>query len=548
MQIELGLIAACGLAGAAIQLRVLALLKIKLKQIKEDQKRRDEEIEAQAAERFKEIDRDLTEWEKEHGSGFTRPKLQSPDTAARSDDTLIGRRARAASDLSDFRAAPRELERDHPLKDDRGQTAGLLPPMNLGDDIEGALPTHFVSGDVAGLARSHSDVSGRSQPASNKDAILADIEEIRKSIDWLKQGVSPNGSTSGSNPRSRKQSSASYGASQEADNALRPDYLALSARPRVQSMDLSLHLDSADPLSGGRRLGRPTSQPLRDEEWDAYVQERQLFTPPSGPTAPIPTTSTRPLSAAPLVDIPDAVQKALENRKRRESALEIAARREDSPELIEPDGAPAMEPSPARTSNAPIQILPPAKKASETAEVPRTRTYEELAERHRRKMRELQQPLTNAEKNQAKLESARSRWERSMHVEKLEFDQRQAEKLAAAKAKDKRTAPGQTSSKDRTSRDQKGQRRSSSGLTSQQLASIPAQSGHTRRSSTAKVLQWQQMQQGEVDLEQGRVSMAPSRARATSPDDSGNQDVPFPGSERSSRPPRTFSGPVIPRR
>ncbi len=84
MQIELGLIAATALAGAAIQLRVLAMLQLKLKQIKADQRRRDEEVEARAAERFKDVEKDLQDWEREHGSGMTSPRLRRPDTTGRS--------------------------------------------------------------------------------------------------------------------------------------------------------------------------------------------------------------------------------------------------------------------------------------------------------------------------------------------------------------------------------------------------------------------------------------------------------------------------------
>ena len=47
MEVELGLIGAVSLMGAAVQLRVLKVLQIKLKEIAMEQKKRDEELEAQ---------------------------------------------------------------------------------------------------------------------------------------------------------------------------------------------------------------------------------------------------------------------------------------------------------------------------------------------------------------------------------------------------------------------------------------------------------------------------------------------------------------------
>ena len=48
MEVELGLIGAVALMGAAVQLRILKILQIKLKEIAVEQKKRDEELEAQA--------------------------------------------------------------------------------------------------------------------------------------------------------------------------------------------------------------------------------------------------------------------------------------------------------------------------------------------------------------------------------------------------------------------------------------------------------------------------------------------------------------------
>ena len=83
----------------------------------------------------------------------------------------------------------------------------------------------------------------------------------------------------------------------------------------------------------------------------------------------------------------------------------------------------------------PPTILPPRKATSPPAQQPRTVTYEELTERHREKLRELQAPVTNAEKQQVEVDAAKARWERSKTAERQAVAKRQA-MTAAAQAKE----------------------------------------------------------------------------------------------------------------
>ncbi|KAG8680921.1 hypothetical protein FRC09_017875 [Ceratobasidium sp. 395] len=66
---------------------------------------------------------------------------------------------------------------------------------------------------------------------------------------------------------------------------------------------------------------------------------------------------------------------------------------------------------------------------------PRVKTWEELQERHREKMRALQEPLRRAEAELAELENAKSRWERSQQVERQVMARREAERKAAYERK-----------------------------------------------------------------------------------------------------------------
>lgn len=69
MEIELGLIGAFTLMGAAVQLRILKILQYKPKEISREQKQLDDELEAQAASRFTMTAKALADWGKEHGRG-----------------------------------------------------------------------------------------------------------------------------------------------------------------------------------------------------------------------------------------------------------------------------------------------------------------------------------------------------------------------------------------------------------------------------------------------------------------------------------------------
>jgi len=66
MQIELGLIAAVALMGAAVQLRIMKVLRRKLREIAEETRRQGEVAELEAATRFGDLDTEREAWESEH--------------------------------------------------------------------------------------------------------------------------------------------------------------------------------------------------------------------------------------------------------------------------------------------------------------------------------------------------------------------------------------------------------------------------------------------------------------------------------------------------
>jgi len=357
-------------------------------------------------------------------------------------------------------------------------------------------------------------------------------------VDWLKHDTP----TPSEGNRSRKVSflSRDRSASQNmADVHGDSTYSGSAERPRVQSMGVFTESSLlADP-----NRGRSNSTPLRDEEWDSYVRERKLFTPPSGPTEPIPT-SERPRSALGLVPIPESVRRAVNERQRRESAFELGVTgphssfeaellstypQHDSAKLLPTQPPPAHQRSQS-VGHMPVQILPPQRpsRVEEKPPTARTRTFEELAERHKRKMSDLQRPLAQAEREQADLDAAKARWERSQRTEKRDVEKRQAE--SQKRLSQAFRVGGKSDNRQSRRLDGQSTERRSQGLTSDHLAIIPGSGG--RRNSTAKVLNWQLQQQVETEADASRVVSPPGGSGVRHNVD---RSVPFPGDASQQR-------------
>jgi len=591
MQIELGLIGAVSLMGGAVQLRILHVLERKLKEIAEEQRRRDEEADLDASGKFADLEREKTEWENERiharsGSGHSGTPLMNEDPTASSQEgrsstpTLNATRGRYASGVSDFLApAPDDEPKAAPKKQARRGLKGLLPNLDFGTGIQDDVPTGFITEAEPESRESKeakdakkAQISAELEELARKEELLTEIQTIRRSIDALRSDVDSDESRSRRiSLTSRRTLSCDLGTVMGSRSHTRPPRQP-DPRIRTNSMEFSKVID-APPL--GASITRPTSAPLKNEDWDSYVKDRKLLQPPSGVTAPIPTT---PVSSR--VPMAPAVTEALAQRKRRESSLldinpnESTARKsseEDVPVartlagmlglgvkkhpartsggipsvlLQQPGCAPPPEPPsrglPSRSKSVraasgeatnthiPL-VLPPTRPLKATsqaiaapvpqkAESPRVATFEELEERHRHKMRGMQAPLTQAEKEHAEVEAAKNRWERSRAIEREVVSKRQAEKAAQLEREEKgRRKP------------QDGQGKRGSGvadagklnaLSAEKLAAVGG--GHastsSKRQSMMRVEDWQRHQQ---DVEMG-VRPRESRAMASA-------TVPFPG-------------------
>jgi len=499
MEIELGLIGAVALMGAAVQLRILRTLQHKAHEIAEETKHFDEEAEVKAAKRLSTVDKERDAWETNHptfgkherneSNLSSLPLLKrhdSPPSEIHSDET----RQRHISGLSEFRAAP-TLDEDLKRASRHGQGLGALPTLDLGLGIQEEVPSNYIAKDVKVTASELEDLK-------RKQDLLAEIQNLRRSIDVLKSDTP----VPSSSEQSRRPSGRAF--SLDAGTALltsRPPN-ELDPRARVHSMGLS-------SLTAERRetISRPSSAPLRDEDWERYIHERKLLQPPSGVTAPIMITST------PRGPVAHAVQEALQKRKHRESALAgSSGSSEDVPlvHFVQKGNNTAVAILPRRRGS--VTVMP-----AEPQPVVRTRTFEELNERHREKLRDLQAPLTQSEKEQAELGAARRRWERSKALEKEAVTRRQAEKAAALEKRKKAGTPDFGEQGGR-----KGShefKRHSRSLSADMLGVPGASLTNSKRVSVMKVEDWQRYQQ------EGRNTK----------EDSGTGAVPFPNTRRKSR-------------
>lgn len=535
MQIELGLIGAIALMGGAVQFRILAVLRRKLGEIAEEQKRRDEEAELVASAKFAAMSKEQEQWEKDHPTP-TLPQNMRRESGYESSSPLIKAGGQNSPSIMDDKRSstltfglegrPRRLSNtsdfmpDHEPKMVGSQSPGALPPMELGLGIKEDVPQSFLNTDPP--APRKSSLSSDMDDLARKEALLGEIQAVRRSIDALTSESPSSGSRSRRSMTSRR--TLSFGA----DSVLSPHTGMLrpprqsDPRDRVHSMDMDRLAQSTNV---GASITRPTSVPLKDGNWDAYIQDRKLLQPPSGISPPIATTP-----AAPRIAVPQAVTDALTQRKQRESAILPDTSSDDIPVAAL---AARMQPK-ATTSNIPI-ILPPQKPlaiaapAPERPHAPRVATYEELTERHRQKMREMQAPLTQAQKEQADLEEAKSRWEKSKEKEKAAVAKRRAEQVAQYAKEGKKRQSDELEPRHSLTLDM-----AAIGRHSRHLSADKVNGSSSRRMSTMKVEDWQNYQQELPARVVSGSNLRRESRQNRSPAASPISPVSFPDSRRDS--------------
>jgi len=561
MQIELGLIAAVALMGGAVQLRIMKVLRRKLREIAEETRRQEEVAELEAATRFGDLNSEREVWESEHPTlsrhgkfssfALTKEREGSSSPATLADDP----RQRHPSGLSDFKVAPTSEEDLH--KSRFMQSPVALPALDLGLGIQDDVPVTFIAEkkEKKEPVKVKEMTLAELEDLKKKEQLMYEIQNIRKNIEVLKkEPAAPTTSNGQSGSLSRRTLSIDTISHllTAANSHSRPPR-EIDPRARVYSMDFSSVSGRASSPPLGTSASRPTSIPTKDPEWDLYLHERKLLQPPSGVTPPIPTTS------APRVPISSAVQEALDNRKRRESLL-VTSSGSGTPTPAgstggdDPDDVPlaklatgrekerlsalpgvtglgnmgySTNVKPEKTTGSAVTILPP-RRNSVLAPNPRqvpikepvVKTFEELNERHREKIKNLQDPVTKAEKESADVRDAKERWEKAKKMEKETMLKKQTEKAAALKKQQGGARPSaKRESELSTGTEWKRQSRS---------ASVDKLGGNSsKRLSALKVEDWQRYQantgQGEGNNASGNPGVDELGMKRQ------ESAVPFPG-------------------
>ncbi len=472
MEIELGLIGAVTLMGTAVQLRILKVLQQKVQEIAEETGHFDEDAEVKAAERMSDVNQERDLWEKDHSgigkhgrnesSISSMPLLNNRESASIPSEVHWDEgRQRNISGLSEFKAAPTSDE-DLRRASRHSQVPGVLPTLDLGHRIQEEVPSNYIAKDVKVTTADLENLK-------RKQELLAEIQTIRRSIDILKTETP----VPSSSDHSRRLSLVSGRTDAVHTHSRAPD-----TRARAHSMEL-LSLTRTHGV-----VSRPNSLPLKNDDWDNYIQERKLLQPPSGVTPPIMTT---PLPV-PRLSVAPAIQEALQLRKRREGVLAGSSESSGDVPLVR------FVQQQQKANNAQITILPPRRAStSVVAPIIRTRTFEELNERHREKLRDMQAPLTQVEKEQADLEAAKRRWERAKAVEKEAVARRQAVKAAALEKRKKAGSP-EMGGERRSRVISSTSRRHGRSLSADMLGGVGTSGPNSRRLSMMKVEDWQRYQ------------------------------------------------------
>jgi hypothetical protein len=540
MQIELGMIGAVAIMGMAVQARILVVLQARLREITAEQEKKNAEIEAKAAERFANIGGEIGEWEKEHGRllGTMDPSRKLQDLEA--SPTLAPESERPSSQFS-FMGTRKQRQSSGTMgpttksPPDEKNDAPLLS-FDFGKSIEESIPTDFVVKDVSTSTQSiPADTLAKDEDLKKKVELLSEIQNIRKSIAILKQETTTATALVGTSPTSWS-ATVSLDSHYKLDTGIKDSSLALNSSPahsRTRSLDINTMLSprvaSPRPSSRAQSFGssslgvshpslieRPKSTPLgiAEKDWEAYLNNRKLFQPPAGVTAPIPTAPVKPQPRPHEIAVSPAVKEAMEARQLRESAfvqggpsavLEFEKERagesyranRDNDEDIPLSAMSRHRKSTSsisgmgnfglgsRTTKATPVILPPQPKQPQPQPQPPVRTFEELTERHKEKMRVLQEPVTRTIEQEAELAAVKQRWERSKAVEREVMARREAEKRATSREPKGRTGNGGGYS-----------RRHSRSLSGEilQAAGSGAEPREQKMSSQMKVQEWQRYQ------------------------------------------------------
>lgn len=456
--------------GAAVQFKLLDILRHRLKQQRDEEEAKAEAEEvAQAAERFKNVGSELNEWEEKHGSsssprtpgseGYSqfkaRDSVDFPDNNRSSvqlpslgfDETRAGKTSSTASLL---------------MRNDRNSTYNAVPAVS---PSVGNTPTTMNFSNL-GLEEMLSPEIGRGSPQAaasdpeleSKSKLLEEVKRARESVHSSLEKIRAG------TPTPTIQENPSPTTSYLPINNRPTSALASSAdmRSRRGSTTSSRMLDAPDQP-------RATTQ----TEWDSYVQSRNVITPPVVNSPGLSTSGammnrgSSHNSHYALVSDGSARASSSDRRERTTSMMDLSGPDEwgpretlsnapqhtsmgrramsfhESPIVSVPTGArPQHRESGSYAPSGPGQYrsVEPASSPmrSRHSSGPRAMTYEELSDRHRKRLSALQEPVTAKIKEPLEVATARAEWEKQKRLERAEMQKREAERLVMMQEREKR--------------------------------------------------------------------------------------------------------------
>lgn len=468
---------------------MLGKLQVKVQQVKaEEEARRAAREEEQAASRFKTVEADREKWEGKYGNkkGQYAAMEEGLPLATLAKD---GRMDSAASLMRrttsgyEYQSNGAQSPTSHP--DGESAHSNLLPQIQLGDSIAAATGAISAEGGSTPMGVTAEEVE--------RMRLLKEIEDTKKSIDVLRSSTPASSVAFFDRPLS---SAAPFD----------------TARPRresavTQGSRLSTYAPNVKPPM-------PPADDTHNREWQEYLADRKLFTPPSGVTPPIEASFGR------LSKVPDSVVDAINRRERTVSAYELGsnlATESASPVESQMPRPSSTTPYSRRATSLDMLAVPPPIRPMATVTLPRPQsgsrpppiitghahspllrkssdtpgatmvqkddahrssiTFEELGARHRARLSKLQQPVTEELQNSVQLADVKARYDRNREVEKRAAVKKEAMISGAAPTLGPRLPsaieklqPGETSPRTSTSR----------APASEMLAQIPQESGLTK--------------------------------------------------------------------
>ncbi|WWD18486.1 hypothetical protein CI109_102938 [Kwoniella shandongensis] len=478
MMIELGILAAVVVIGAAIQFRVLNILQKRLKQMQEEEEARIDAVEVEkAAERFKNVGAELTQWEEKHGhQSSVSGSGSGPSSYPYGSSTLQADRSSVAlpqlgfADETDGRRDGRPSSTLSLLRrtDSRGYYEGLginSPTLQNNSDT----PTSAMFTGIEEL-RSPERGAGLTSPVGNDPELeskLKLLEEVKRAREEVRGSLDKLRATT---PTPSMKSETGQIQPLVGGRSTTPGGLSLSdtgSNPRRLSSTSSRILDYPEKA----KLS-PVERSATRSDWDEYLSERKVITPPAlSGYSPTSMQTPRALGSGKRSSqygaLSSSAGQGLGRREKTTSMLEPRvsdfgpreergigtypagaagsgviprerAKSDERPSTYHDYFTDSPSTQPRSQLGTPIIIgnaaNPRPASATGTREgrplVQRAMTYEELADRHRKRLSQMQNPITSKMREEVDLAEAKARWEKQQRAEKEEMKRKEREKEA----------------------------------------------------------------------------------------------------------------------